>query len=412
MTLPVDADGKATELRPFSCSATPHMLAFHLSWLSLFACFFSALSPPPLLPLIRDSLSLTDSQISLSAVASFSGVVLARLLIGPVCDLLGPRAATAAVSLSTAPFVFALSAVGSPEAFIAVRFFIGFSLAGFVSNQHWTSSLFSADVVGFANGVSAGWANTGCGAAQLLMPMVYSCVVAAFAGVPSSTAWRAAFFVPGALQTVTAIAVLVYGEDAPGRDTLKTKKPSKHVSKRNPKEAPFADVWEGLKDYIGWTLGLTYGYCYGVELTVNNVIAGYLYDRFDVGIRTAGVLAAVFGLMNLTLAGLLCVLLGRVGSVKATVGVMLGFSLFVQAASWAHVRGRSVRLQEIDWDDIGDDRKRRRGRRHDNSVDVLYRVQILQGDGHLSHGDNGRRGMFCGPSDEENSEDDYYSLLK
>ncbi|KAK1325506.1 High affinity nitrate transporter 2.7 [Acorus calamus] len=322
MTLPVDADGKATELRPFSGAATPHMLAFHLSWLSLFARFFSALSPPPLLPLIRDSLSLTDS------VASFSGIVLARLLIGPVCDLLGPRAATAAVSLSTAPFVFALSAVGSPAAFIAVRFFIGFSLAGFVSNQHWMSSLFSADVVGFANGVSAGWANTGCGAAQLLMPMVYSCVVAAFAGVPSATAWRTAFFVPGALQTVTAVAVQSMGRMRLRLDTG----PHIRVLLR------------------GGTNG---GQC----------IAGYLYDRFDVGIRRAGVLAVVFGLMNLvsrplggvvsdamgrrfgmkgrlwslylvqTLAGLLCVLLGRVGSVKATVGVMLGFSLFVQAAS-------------------------------------------------------------------------------
>ncbi|KAK1295775.1 hypothetical protein QJS10_CPB15g00808 [Acorus calamus] len=74
--------------------------------------------PSPLLPLIRDSISIVDSHLSVSVVASFSEVIPARLLICPACDLLGPRAATVVVSLSTAPFVFALFTIESPEAFI------------------------------------------------------------------------------------------------------------------------------------------------------------------------------------------------------------------------------------------------------------------------------------------------------
>ena len=48
-----------------------------------------------------------------------------------------------------------------------------------------------------------------------------------------------------------------------------------------------------------WVLALTYGYCFGVELTMDNVIVSYLYDQFDLSLTTAGVLGSIFGLMNL-----------------------------------------------------------------------------------------------------------------
>jgi NNP family nitrate/nitrite transporter-like MFS transporter len=42
----------------------------------------------------------------------------------------------------------------------------------------------------------------------------------------------------------------------------------------------------------------TYGYCFGVELTVNNVLPQYMHDQFGLSLRIAGLLASVFGLMN------------------------------------------------------------------------------------------------------------------
>ena len=44
---------------------------------------------------------------------------------------------------------------------------------------------------------------------------------------------------------------------------------------------------------------LTYGYCFGVELTIDNVIAAYFSDNFGKGIVAAGNLAAIFGLFNI-----------------------------------------------------------------------------------------------------------------
>ncbi|XP_047958475.1 high affinity nitrate transporter 2.5 [Salvia hispanica] len=352
--LPVDSEHKATEFRLFS-AAPPHMRAFHLSWLSFFTCFVSTFAAPPLLPVIRDDLDLTATDIGNAGIAAVSGAVFARLAMGTCCDLFGPRLASAALVLATAPAVFCTSLAASPASFLALRFLTGFSLATFVSTQFWMSSLFSPNVVGTANGVAGGWGNLGGGATQLIMPLVFDLIVLAGAG--KFTAWRVAFFIPGLLQMVSAYGIFFLGQDLPDGDYSQLQKSGeKHKDS-------FDKILSGaLTNYRGWILALTYGYCFGVELTIDNIIAQYFYDRFDVNLHTAGTIAASFGLANLfsrpgggmlsdfvarrfgmrgrlwtlwvvqTVGGVLCVLLGKVGSLAGSVAVLLVFSVFVQAA--------------------------------------------------------------------------------
>ncbi|KAF9600888.1 hypothetical protein IFM89_013795 [Coptis chinensis] len=355
--LPVDSNKKATKIRLFSFAA-PHMRAFHLAWISLFSSFFSQFAIPSLIPIIRSDLKLTSTDIGHAGIASFVGSILSRLAMGPVCDLLGPRRASATLSLLTAPFVFAMYLVSSANQFILLRFLIGLSLANFVANQFWMSSMFSSNVIGLANGYAAGWATVGSGATQLLMPLIYS-LITSF-GVTSFRAWRLAFIVPGMFQVITALLVLAYGDDTPDGGNYRKIQGSINKPKDN---NLFSVLFHGLKNYRGWILGLTYGYCFGVELTVDTIIAQYFYDRFNLSIQIAGAIATSFSLGNIvsrpfggvisdtmaqkfgmrgrlwslwivqSVAGLLCSILGRVNSLYGSVAVMVCFSFFVQAAS-------------------------------------------------------------------------------
>lgn len=352
--IPVDSEHKATEFRLFSAAA-PHMRAFHLAWFSFFCCFFSSFAAPPLLPVIRDNLNLTATDIGNAGIAAVSGAVFARIVMGTACDLFGPRLATASLILATAPVVFCTAVINSAVSFLLVRFFTGFSLATFVSTQFWMSSMFSSQVVGTANGVSGGWGNLGGGATQLIMPLVYSLIHSI--GAVKFTAWRIAFFIPALMQTFSAFAVFFLGQDLPDGNFANLKKTGAK-SKDSFKNV----LYHAVTNYRGWVLALTYGYCFGVELTIDNIIAQYFYDRFNVNLHTAGIIAASFGLCNIfsrpgggilsdvvakrfgmrgrlwtlwmvqSLGGLFCVLLGRVNSLSGSIAVMLVFSIFCQAA--------------------------------------------------------------------------------
>mmetsp|Transcript_29028 Transcript_29028/g.40086 ORF Transcript_29028/g.40086 Transcript_29028/m.40086 type:complete len:534 (+) Transcript_29028:106-1707(+) len=355
--LNVDSEHKAVTLAVWSF-AHPHMTAFHCSWLSFFTTFASTFAAAPMIPIIRDDIDMTIADIGNAGVAAVTGTIFCRLIMGTFCDTFGPRLGFAFLMLGVAPAVFCMALVETPIGFLLCRFFIGFSLATFVACQFWASVMFTPKIVGLANATAGGWGNLGGGVTQFLIPAMFTaCAVAN----EDFSAWRMAFFLPGCMHMVMGIACLALGQDLPDGQYAMLKKTGQ-MDKPN----GALTIQVGASNYRAWVLTLTYGFCFGVELTMNNIAASYFFDQFDLDIKLAGLLASLFGMMNLfarslggyisdysaqrygmrgrlwalwamqTFEGGLCILMGLAkDSLGLTLVIMVMFSTFVQASEGA-----------------------------------------------------------------------------
>jgi NNP family nitrate/nitrite transporter-like MFS transporter len=265
------------------------MRTFHVTWLTFFMCFFGWFGLAPLMPTIREDLGLSKAQVGNTLIAAVSATIIARLIIGRLCDTWGPRKTyTALLVLCSIP-VYLVGLSHSYETFLLFRLAIGIIGASFVITQYHTSVMFAPNIKGTANAVAGGWGNLGGGITNMLMPLIFAGIVGL--GYTKGEAWRLAMIVPGTLLLICAFLYYKFTQDTPAGNYADIRREVAQKEKPN--------TWEVVKDWRVWALAISYSICFGMEITFDNVAALHFVDNFGVDQKMAGLLAGTFGFMNI-----------------------------------------------------------------------------------------------------------------
>lgn len=285
---------KAEKIDLFSMKSPP-MRAFHVTWMAFFVCFFAWFAVAPLMPVIRDELKLSREQVTNSILLSSLFTIIARLGVSYLCDRFGPRLAYASLLVIGALPVFGLALVHSYESFLVMRFFIGGLGASFVLTQYHSSVMFAPRIVGTANATTAGWGNLGGGVTQITMPIVLTGLMAL--GFSSSSSWRLAMVGVGLMLWAMAYFYYRFTSDLPEGNFRELE--LGHWSEASKESKKVNTLGIAAKDPRSWILGLQYGACFGIEITIHNMAPLYFLDTFHLGLAEAGMVAGIFGLTNI-----------------------------------------------------------------------------------------------------------------
>ncbi|SDP52262.1 MFS transporter, NNP family, nitrate/nitrite transporter [Mucilaginibacter sp. OK268] len=346
-------ENQLTKLNIFSVKGV-QMRTFHITWLMFFVCFFGWFGLAPLMPTIRTELHLTKGQVGNIIIASVSATIIARLIIGKLCDTWGPRKTAIRLLLVGSLPVFFVGLAHDYTTFLLFRLAIGIIGASFVITQFHTSMMFAPQLKGTANAVTGGWGNLGGGVTNMVMPLIFAAIVGF--GYTKAEAWRYAMIVPGVMMLVIAYLYYKYTKDTPNGNYDEVGYTQGKSSKTD---------WSVLADWRIWALTMAYAMCFGMEITFDNVASLHFVDSFHLSQSQAGFWAGIFGFMNLfaralggivsdkvgrkfgmrgkglLLAGVLLfeglglILFAQSGTLLAAIVSMLSFALFLKMANGA-----------------------------------------------------------------------------
>lgn len=286
-TTPRSANLPLDKINLFSLG-TIQMRTFHITWLMFFVCFFGWFGLAPLMPTIRVDLGLTKAQVGNIIIASVSSTILARLIIGKLCDSWGPRKTAVRLLLIGSIPVFLVGLSKDYTSFLLFRLAIGIIGASFVITQFHTSMMFASKIKGTANAITGGWGNLGGGVTNMVMPLIFAAIVGF--GYTKHTAWRYAMIVPGIMMLLIAYLYYRFTKDTPAGNYDEIGRTGPDRKKTD---------WSVLADWRVGALVMAYAMCFGMEITFDNVASLHFVDTFKLSQSQAGFWAGIFGFMNI-----------------------------------------------------------------------------------------------------------------
>ncbi|CAH0476597.1 unnamed protein product [Peronospora belbahrii] len=333
--LPVDHQqfDRATKIK-LTSMLRPHMRIFYLSWTSSIMGFFGWYAIPPLMPVIKTQLGLTEGEVLNSDIASTASTIISRIAAGPLLDRFGPQAVQSAVLWFGAIPVVCAAFVNSSTSLLIVRFFIGLVGCVFVSSQYWTTITFARNVTGTANAITGGLGVSGIGFAFLVLPFVYEAITSSDY-VSENLGWRITISLPAVLMIIMGTVIRFAVDSCPTGDfqeLMNTKRKAEqngraapvrislsssnfqHHAGEQPKTVSMLESFKVvLTDLNVLVMIAQYAASFGTELQLNNMGALYFYTQFTkdgclstdsnlcylLSKTSAATVASSFGLMNI-----------------------------------------------------------------------------------------------------------------
>jgi len=169
----------------------------HITWFAFFMTFVVWLSLGPMMPFIKEALSLTDQQAKVLLILNVAMTIPARIIVGMLVDKLGPRIMFSSILILGGLISIAFAWADNYESLAILRFLSGFIGAGFVVGIRMIGEWFPAKQTGLAQGIYGGWGNFGSAGAAVTLPFIA-------ANMGGADGWRYAI-------TFASFAAIAYG---------------------------------------------------------------------------------------------------------------------------------------------------------------------------------------------------------
>ena len=202
---------KAQEINLLSFER-PHMMAFHMSWMSSFVAFVCWFAFAPLMSTVGTEFGMSPEQVYAVGIASVARGDRLKICTDGALRQVWTRAVPVFFcwrgSRSSCSNVSPL--VNGVYSLALVRCAIGFGGATCVMTQYWPRQMFISELADMAT--FSGWGHMGGGVTQILM----GCLFTTFSKVfPASYAWRMSMIVPGCLSAMMCAFLFFFSDDMP-----------------------------------------------------------------------------------------------------------------------------------------------------------------------------------------------------
>jgi len=384
--------GSKFKLNLFSFSGNIRIL--HLTWFAFFLTFMVWFAHAPLMVVIRETFGLSDQEVKALLILNVAMTIPARIVVGMLVDRIGPRIMFSSILVLSGLFCIAFAMAQNYQQLATIRFLLGFVGAGFVVGIRMISEWFPARQTGVAQGIYGGWGNFGSAASAMLLPtlalmfggddgwryaVASTGIIAILYGAfyyfaVSNTPKGSTYFKPkkmGGMEVTSkfdfflylvvsipmygALAVLAWKLSPAGLNwfdnsitytiygvltaiyfyqSFKIYQINKEIFK---KDVP--DIFKYDFSQVA-VLNLAYLVTFGSELALVSMLPLFYKDTFDTSTVLAGILAAIYPVMNLIARPAGGVISDKFGRKRTLIvlftGIALSFALLAQVdASWA-----------------------------------------------------------------------------